>query len=43
MPNWVLSRVNQLIWPFISGSRMETVSRKTCFLEPSNGESIFAI
>ena len=37
MPNWVLSRVHQLIWPFIWGSRMETVSRKTCFLEPSNG------
>ena len=37
MPNWVLSRVNQLIWPFIWGSRMETVARNTCFLQPISG------
>lgn len=36
MPNWVLSRVNQLVWPFIWGSRMETVARKTCFLKPDS-------
>ena len=37
MPAWVLSRVNQLIWPFIWGSRLETVARRTCFLKPSLG------
>ena len=37
MPNWVLSRVNQLIWPFIWGSCMETVARNTCFLQPISG------
>ena len=29
---WVLARVNQLIWGFVWGSRMETVSRGTCSL-----------
>lgn len=37
MPNWVLSRINQLVWPFLWGSRMETVARKTCFLKPDSG------
>lgn len=37
MPKWVLSRINQLIWPFIWGTRMETVSRNTCFLSPVSG------
>lgn len=37
MPNWVLSRINQLVWPFIWGSRMETVARKTCFLKLDSG------
>ncbi len=36
IPPWVISRVNQLIWPFIWGSRIETVSRATCFLKPSS-------
>ena len=30
MPVWVLKQVNQLIWHFIWGSQIETVSRKTC-------------
>ena len=30
LPEWVSRRVNQLIWPFIWGSKIETVSRKSC-------------
>ena len=30
VPNWVISEVNNLIWPFLWGCRMETVSRKSC-------------
>ena len=37
MPAWVLSRINQLIWPFIWGSRLETVARRPCFLKPDSG------
>ena len=37
MPVWVLTRVNQLIWPFLWGSRIETVSRKSCCLSLKNG------
>lgn len=31
-PSWVFSRVNQLVWPFLWGSKIETVSRNTCHL-----------
>lgn len=31
-PTWVLQRVNQLIWPFLWGSKIETVARDTCYL-----------
>lgn len=37
MPSWVLAKVNQLVWPFIWGSRIETVSRQTCFLSEDLG------
>ena len=37
MPNWVFSRVYQLIWPFIWGSRLEMVVQNTCFLKPVSG------
>ena len=37
LPAWVLSRVNRVIWPFIWNSRMETVSRNTCFLKTQSG------
>ena len=37
LPAWVISRVNALIWPFLWGSRLETVSRNTCFLGPGSG------
>lgn len=37
MPKWVLSRINQSIWPFIWGSRMEMVSLNTCFLGQASG------
>ena len=30
VPEWVIRRVNQIIWPFIWGSKIETVSRKSC-------------
>ena len=33
LPKWVIARVNALIWPFLWGSKMETVSRNTCFLK----------
>ena len=32
MPAWVLACINQLIWPFIWGSGIETVSRRSCCL-----------
>lgn len=28
-PNWVCARVNSLIWPFLWGSKIETIARKT--------------
>ena len=34
---WVLSRGNQLVWPFLWGSKIETVSRNTCYLPHSSG------
>ena len=37
MPSWVLTSVNVLVWPFLWGSRMETVARHTCFLRPCHG------
>lgn len=36
-PSWVFSRVNSLIWPFIWGSKIETVSRNTCYLPILSG------
>ncbi len=30
VPKWVTARINELVWPFIWGSRIETVSRQTC-------------
>ena len=35
IPPWVIPHVNQTIWPFLWGSRMETVSCATCFLKPA--------
>ena len=37
LPTWVIARVNALIWPFLGGSKMETVSRNTFFLKPKDG------
>ena len=37
LPAWVLHRVNQLIWPFLWGSKIETVSRNTCYLPVRSG------
>ena len=36
-PAWVLQWVNQLIWPFLRGSKMETVARNTCYLPTFDG------
>lgn len=36
-PSWVFSRVNGLIWPFIWSSKIETVSRNTCYLPLLSG------
>ena len=40
VPKWVLRRVNQAIWPFLWGSKMETVSRNTCFCPIKEGVSV---
>ena len=37
VPKWVLRRVNQAIWPFLWGSKMETVSRNTFFCPTKEG------
>jgi len=37
LPTWVLHWVNQLIWPFLWGSKIETVSRNTCYLPAKSG------
>ena len=36
-PQWVFTCVNQLVWPFLWGSKMETVSRNTCYLPDLSG------
>ena len=36
-PSWVLSRVNQLVWPFLWGSKIKTVSRNICYLPLTKG------
>ena len=30
VPKWVISKINNLVWPFLWGSRIETVSQMTC-------------
>ena len=30
-PRWVVSELNNLIWPFLWGCRIETVSRQSCY------------
>ena len=37
LPAWVLARANQLVWNFLWGSRIETVSRNACSLSPCVG------
>ena len=37
VPKWVISEVNNLIWPFLSGYRIETVSRQTCYQHSIRG------
>ena len=36
-PRWVYDRINQIIWPFLWGSRIETVARKSIFCPISEG------
>lgn len=37
LPAWGLPRANQLVWNFLWGSCIETVSRNTCSLSPCVG------
>ena len=37
MPSWLLTNINALVWPFLWGSRIETVARNTFFLKPCQG------
>ena len=36
-PTWVLGQVNSLIWPFLWGSKMESVGCNTCYLKVKLG------
>ena len=36
-PSWVFTRINQLVWPFLWHSKIETVSRNTCYLPDHSG------
>ena len=36
-PRWVIDRLNKLIWPFLWGSKIETVSRHTVFCHARDG------
>ena len=36
-PRWVIDRLNKLIWPFLWGSKIETVSRHTVFCHDRDG------
>ena len=38
LPAWVFSRVNRLMWYFIWNSRLETVSRNTCYLKTQSSD-----
>ena len=37
LSEWVLTWVHALIWPFICGCKIETVSRNTCYLKILDG------
>jgi len=36
-PQWVQDRINRIIWPFLWGSRIETVARKSLVCPETNG------
>lgn len=36
-PKWVYDRINQIIWPFLWGSRIETVARRSFLCSASEG------
>ena len=36
-PNWVCAKVNSLIWPFLWGSRIETIARKSIICSLKDG------
>jgi len=36
-PNWIWVRVNSLIWPFLWGSKIETIARKTIICSLKDG------
>ena len=37
IPKWVISEYNKLVWPFLWGSKIETVSCKNCYNSINNG------
>ena len=37
VPPWVFARISSIVWPFLWGCKMETVSRNTCYLKVRNG------
>ena len=37
IPKWVISEYNKLVWPFLWGSKIETVSRNNCYNSINNG------
>ena len=37
VPPWVFARISSIVWPFLWGCKMETVSRSTCYLKVRNG------
>ena len=37
VPKWVITKVNDLVWPFLWGCRIETVSRQSCYQPIARG------
>ena len=37
VPKWVLGKINDLVWPFLWGSRIQTVSRQSCYQPAARG------
>ena len=37
IPDWVKTKVNQIIWPFVWNKKFEPVARQTCYCSSMNG------